>query len=74
MAVLNFSITVPDAQVSRVQTAIKSYLGDPGMTNAAAVEGMRQQFIARVKEIVVAHEKTAAVVAAEAANYNVDAT
>jgi hypothetical protein len=74
MAILNFSITVPDAQVSRVQTAVKSYLGDPDMTNATAVEGMRQEFIARIKEIVVAYEKTAAVAAAEAANYSVDAT
>ena len=74
MAVLNFSITVPDNQVSRVQTAVKSYLGDPGMTNTQAIEGLRQEFIARLKNIVAANERRAAIVAAESANYDVDAT
>jgi hypothetical protein len=74
MAVLNFSITIPDAQTARAQIAIKAYLGDPLMTNAAAIEGLRQQFIARIKEIVLAHERAAAIAAAEAATYNMDAT
>jgi hypothetical protein len=74
MAVLNFSITVPDAQVPRVQTAIKAYLGNPAMTNPEAIAGLRLEFIARIKEIVVAHERTAAITAAEAANYDVEAT
>jgi hypothetical protein len=74
MAVLNFSITVPDAQVTRVQTALKAYLGNPAMTNPEVVEGLRQEFIARIKEIVVRQEREAAIAAAEAANYSVDAT
>lgn len=74
MAVLNFSITIPDAQVARAQTAIKAYLGDPLMTNAVAIEGLRQEFIARIKEIVLRQERSAAVVVAETANYSVDAT
>jgi len=73
MAVLNFSITIPDAQVSRVQTAIKGYLGDPNMTNAAAIEGLRQELISRIKEVVLRQERAAAIAAAESGNYNVDA-
>lgn len=73
MAVLNFSITVPDAQVPRVQTAIKVYLGDPNMTNAAAIEGLRQEFISRIKEIFLRHERAAAIAAAENASYSVEA-
>lgn len=73
MAVLNFSITVPDAQVPRVSAAVKAYLGDPGMTNVAAIEGLRQEFIARLKDIVVSYERKAALEAAEKAGYAVDA-
>lgn len=74
MAVLNISITVPDAQLTRVQTALKSYLGDPGMTNAQAAEGFRLQCAARLREIVARQELQAAIAAAEAGNYTVDAT
>ena len=74
MAVLNFSITVPDDQTARVTTAVKTYLGNPSMTNAEAIEGLRLQFIERIKEIVRRHELEAAVIAAETADYNVDAT
>jgi hypothetical protein len=74
MAVLTFNVTIPDAQVARVATAIKAYFGDPGMTNNAAVEALRQEFISRLKDIVVSHDRALAVAAAEAANYDVDAT
>lgn len=74
MAVLNFSITIPDAQQARVATAIKTYLGDPAMTNAAAIEGLRQEFIVRLKNIVAAVERKAAMDAAEASNYDVSAS
>ena len=74
MAVMNISITVPDAQLSRVQNALKTYLGNPAMTNAEAVEGFRLQCVTRLKEIVAIIEQRAAIAAAEAANYSVDAT
>jgi hypothetical protein len=74
MATMNISITVPDAQLSRVQTALKTYLGNPAMTNPEAVEGFRLQCVARLKEIVAITEQRAAIAAAEAANYSVDAT
>jgi len=74
MATLNFSITIPDAQVTRAQDAIKGYLGDPLMTNASAIEGLRQEFITRIKEIILRRERAAAIVAAEVADYSLDAT
>jgi hypothetical protein len=74
MAVLNFSITIPDNQQTRVATAVKAYLGNPALTNAEAIEGLRQEFIVRLKNIVAAVERKAALDAAEAANYDVSAT
>lgn len=74
MAVLNFNITIPDAQVSRVVTALKAYFNTPSATNAELTEAMRQEFIARLKNIVSATERQAAISAAEAANYDVGAT
>lgn len=74
MAVLNFSITIPDADVARVSTAVKGYFGNPSMTNAAAIEALRQEFIVRLKDIVKGVELKAAHDAAEAANYSLSAT
>lgn len=73
MAIMNLAITVPDAQLSRVTSALKTYLGNPAMTNAEAQEGFRLQVVARLKEIVTRMEKEAAIAAAEAASYSVDA-
>ena len=73
MAVMNLAITVPDAQLSRVQSALKTYLGNPAMTNAEAQEGFRLQVVARLKEIVARVEKEAAIAAADSASYSVDA-
>lgn len=74
MATLNMSITIPDAQLSRVQVALKDYFGDANMTNAAAVEALRQEVIARIKELVRRKEIAAAHVAADNADYSVGAT
>jgi hypothetical protein len=74
MAVLNFSITIPDAQAQRVAIAVKAYLGDHNLSDADAIEGLRQEFISRLKNIVAATERAAALAAAETATYDVDAT
>jgi hypothetical protein len=69
MATLNFSMTIADADVPVAAAALKGYLGNPGMSDAEAIEGLRQEFIARLKDIVGSTRKAAAVTAAEAANY-----
>lgn len=74
MAVLNFSITIADADVPVTAEAMKSYFNNPAMSDAEAVEALRQQNIARLKEIVVAYRRKQAVDAAEAANYDISVT
>lgn len=51
MAVLNLAITVPDAQLVRVQTALKGYYGVS--TNAEAQEAIRKETVERMRSIVL---------------------
>jgi molybdopterin-biosynthesis enzyme MoeA-like protein len=74
MATLNFNMTIADADVPASAAAIKTYLGNPSMTDAQAIEGLRQEFISRFKDIVSSTRKAAAVVAADAANYTPNVT
>lgn len=74
MAVLNFSVNLDDPDVPVTAEAVKAYFNDPGMTDAAAIEALRQEFIVRLKNIVVSYRRKKAVEAAEAANYDVSAT
>lgn len=82
MAVLNLSVTIPDAQLPRVQNATRATFGQVpdgaggfrDMTNAEIVERIRQEVIQMLKGIVRRHERAALVAAAEAPIVDVDAT
>lgn len=82
MAVLNLSVTVPDAQIARVQAAARGTFGqvDDGlggkrdMTNAELVERLRQETIYMIKRMVFAYEKRQAEIALSNNNFDVDAT
>ena len=74
MAILNLSITVPDAQVSRVQDAARGIFEMPAATNPEIIEKLRQETILMVKGIVLRWEKRQAITTAENAPYIVDAT
>lgn len=82
MATINLSITVPDAQLPRVQTAARATFGrvDDGagglrdMTNAEIVERLRQEVISMIKQLAQRSERKAAVLAAEAPIIDVSAT
>lgn len=82
MATINLSVTVPDAQLPRVQTAIRATYGqvDDGagglrdMTNAEIVERIRKEVIAMVKGMVLRHERRVLEQQAESPIVEVDAT
>ncbi len=82
MAVLNLSITVPDAQLSRVQTAARTTFGQVSdgaggfrdMTNAEILERLRQEMILMIKSMVQRSERLALIQASEAPITPVDAT
>ncbi len=74
MAVLNFSITIPDAEVPRSAEAVKAYFKDLNMSDAAAIEALRQEYIARFEDIVSSYWRLKAIQAAETANYGVGAS
>jgi hypothetical protein len=81
MAVVNLSITIPDAQMARVQAACRAAFGqvDDGaggfrdLTNAEIVERLRQGVITQIKTMVSRSEREAARIAAEAMQPTVDA-
>ncbi len=74
MAVLNLSVTIPDAELPRVQTAARDMFNDPAMTNGQIQEALRQEVISMIKGMVRRFERKVAVLAAEDGTYNVDAT
>ena len=66
MAILNLSITVPDAQLTRTQNALKARATSAGMSNpsnAQAVEALRVEVAAFVKGIVLGYEQQVAAAA-----------
>jgi hypothetical protein len=74
MATIALSIVIPDAQVPRVQDAIRGLYNMPTATNAELIEKLRQETISTVKSLVLRWERQQAVATAENAVYNVDAT
>ena len=66
MATFNLAITYPDAQGTRIMTALKTYWTVDGIepTNAEAIEKLRLAVVANVKDIVFRVERDAAVKAA----------
>lgn len=75
MAVINLAITIPDAQVTRVQEAIRgTFELPPTATNPELIEKLRQETLLMIKRMVLNWEKRLAVTNAENASYDVDAT
>ena len=76
MATFNLAITYPDAQGTRIMTALKTHWTVDGVvpTNAEAIEKLRQAVAANVKDIVFRVERDAAVKAAADGVTVVDAT
>lgn len=82
MAVINLAITVPDAQIGRVQAAARATFGQVSdgaggfrdMTNAEIVERIRQETIHMIKRMVFAHEKRLDEIAVSNNTYDVEAT
>lgn len=63
MAVINLAITIPDAQMARVQAALKAHwavAGQPALTNAEVVEKLRMSLISNIKDICKRTEEDAA--------------
>lgn len=74
MAVLNLSITIPDAQIARVQNALRITFELPAATNAQLIERLRQEVMQHIKQIVWRHEKQAALAALDVPPVDVDTT
>jgi hypothetical protein len=81
MATFNLAITYPDAQGTRIMTALKTYWtttdanGNPVVpTNAEAIEKLRLAVVANVRDIVLRVERDAAVKAAADSVTVVDAS
>lgn len=82
MAVINLSVTIPNAQLSRVQAAVRATFGQVpdgaggmrDMTDAELVERLRQDVIQTIKGMVIRFERSAAIAAAEKLEPVVDAT
>jgi hypothetical protein len=66
MATFNLAITYPDAQGTRIMTALKTHwtVDDVVPTNAEAIEKLRQAVASNVRDIVLRVERDAAVKAA----------
>jgi hypothetical protein len=63
MPIVNLAINIPDAQLARVQSALKAKYasnGTPNPTNAQAMEGLRQEVLGIIKGTVLAFEQAAA--------------
>lgn len=77
MATINLAITIPDAQMTRVQAALKTHwaeAGKPTLTNAQVVERLRTSVISSIKDIVKRVEEDAAKASAIATVTEVGAT
>lgn len=60
MATVNFPLTVADADVVRIVTALRRKYGMPTATQAQVVEALRQTFCATLEDIVFQMETEAA--------------
>lgn len=84
MATINLAVTIPDNQVSRMRTALRTWWGPvedpPGsgtmrqMTNAELEERLRQVVVRNIRDIVKRVEADAAKAAAEAGVTEPDVT
>lgn len=82
MATINLSVTVPDAQLPRVQTAARLTFGQVpdgsggfrDMTNTEIVERIRQEVILMLKQLVFRSERQVAIAAAEQPPADLSAT
>lgn len=66
MATFNLTITYPDAQQTRILTAMKAVYasnGTPTPTTAQAIEALRLEVAQRIKSIVMSYEQQAAAAA-----------
>jgi len=57
MATLNFSVNIPDDQVTRVITALRYAFGNNNLTQAQLVELLRENVRDKIKSIVVNYER-----------------
>lgn len=80
MAAINLTITIPDAQMARVRTALKAhgtYTNDQGQVivpdNAAIIENLRLGVMRQIKQMVRAYEEAEAIKVAAASITDVDA-
>lgn len=65
---INLKITIPDAQMARVQTALKAhstYTNEQGVvvvpSNAEIIENLRQGVMQQIKQMVRAYETNKAI-------------
>jgi hypothetical protein len=67
MATFNLTLTFPDNQQTRILNALKARAATedvPAPTNAQAIEWFRQAVTASLRDVVLKHERDAAVKAA----------
>lgn len=80
MATINLAITIPDAQMARVRTALKAhgtYTDENGQVivpdNAAIIENLRLGVMRQIRTMVRAYEEAQAIKVAVASITGVDA-
>jgi hypothetical protein len=67
MATFNLTLTYPDNQQTRILNALKARAATedvPAPTNAQAIEWLRQSVVSALRDVVLKHERDAAVKAA----------
>jgi len=63
MAVIDFQVTIADADIARVQAAARATFG-AALSDAEIIERLRQELVNRIATIVKSYEKNQALVAA----------
>lgn len=77
MATFNLTLTYPDGQGPRILAALKARAAteeSPDPTNQQAIEWFRAATISALKDVVLKHERDAAVAAAAAGVSETDVT
>jgi hypothetical protein len=77
MATFNLAVTYPDGQQTRILNALKARATTeavPAPTNAQAIEWFRQAVLASLRDVVLMHERNAAITAAAATVTQTDVT
>lgn len=79
MATINLAITIPDAQMARVRTALKThgtYTDENGQVivpdNAAIIENLRLGVMRQIRQMVRAYEEAQAIKTAQSAITDVE--